>query len=663
MSSKPLDGKPSDTEFDQPLDTARLTVRLDDDETLIQLFRTGAVLRKVAFDCESFHSDRKRLPKDVPDLASRYQEQGRAGIGGDPFAPGKKLRMILDAKRPSVVQVWSVGPNGNWDGGRQIDSTRQPLDGDLGIEIRVGTTDWHWLADKTMQRHLEGKRLAHFLAAKGPKLPKPDLKDDGLKWGPVVDGLQLAVEFAPNNRAYLLGETIDVRFHVRNAADYALQVGLAAPMRQDMTEQSVFIHDEDGKRLEGKSTFFHGGTVGAIQHTLQPGESASYNSSDLAFVARGKQPNAGTVGHWAEATSGVYTVKFKQHFPIGYTHEPREWQGFLETAPVTLHIAEQPRFAIHRVRAYRRPGDRPGMVQTITLRDSGKPERFDAMRPERYPLEDLVIDGTPLLTEADIVAYDLRNHTIRLKAGVRERLDKAVKPSVWGVPFVVHVEGEPVYLGAFWTSVSSYMADMPTISLDRFHNVLPKDDPEYLPTNALRIENSQVLREAELPSDPRQNERLRKALQKTGKLLDLRSGEMAWGDAVEKVQSRLRSGVFRNGHQWMSFDLHNDSNNLSVQLGAGGMPTEIFVDNVRYQWNGEVAGQLSVCRPGQHVAGAQFKLDENWTPIKAVSEEETLKLTPGKHTVQAIVYAAATDTGESGRRVRGKKRAVWSNPS
>ncbi len=309
-----------------------------DDETLIKLFRSGAVLLNVALNCESFYHDRKRLPKDVPDFATRYQEQGRAGIGNDPFAPGQKLRFVLDEERPRVVQVWSVGPDGKWDGGRQIDSTRQPLDGDLGVEIKVGNTDWHWLADKGMSRYLEGKRLAHYLASKGPKLPNPELKEDGLKWGPVVDGLQLAVELNPKKDSYQLGQPIDVRFHVRNAVNYVIQVGLAIPLRQDMSQRSVFIYDAEGKRVEGRNRWMSG-TVSTKQTTLRPGETAMYQSSDLAFIAPGEKLDPRTqVGCSVEANPGEYRVEFKQHFPIGYGSDPHEWQGVLKTEPVTIRI-------------------------------------------------------------------------------------------------------------------------------------------------------------------------------------------------------------------------------------------------------------------------------------------------------------------------------------
>jgi beta-lactamase regulating signal transducer with metallopeptidase domain len=508
-----------------------------DDDTLITVFRAGNVLRDVAFDCESFYRDRGHLPKDIPELASRYQERGRDSIGNDPFAPGKRLRLILDKDDSRRVQVWSVGPDGDWDDGKQIDSTNQPLDGDLGVEIRVGNTDWHWLADETMRVCLQGERLAHYLAAKGPKLPRPETEDDGLEWGPVVDGLQLAVELSPKKNAYLLGETIDVKFHVRNAVDYAIQVGLAMPWRQDLTDQTVLIHDENGKSLTGKGVWMSG-TVGTKQYTLKPGETASYESCDLAFVDPGKEPGGGSVGYWVEAAPGVYTAQFKQHFPIGFHSEPRQWRGELDTASITIRIAEHPKFAIHRVTAYRKPGDQPGMRSTLTFRESGNLARFDPMRPDLYPLEDLVIDGTPLLTEADIVAYNWKDHSIKLKPGVGGRLYNAVKLGNMYVPFVIQVEGEPIYLGAFRPPFTSTTSDLPNISLMELNPSLPES--ERLARGSITIENGQIVLEGQTIRDPRSDDRSRAALQKAGKLIDVRSIEPAWGEKVDGIACAVR---------------------------------------------------------------------------------------------------------------------------
>ncbi len=473
-----------------------------DDDTLVKIYRAGSVLQRIAFDCESYYQDRDRLPKDVPEQATRYQERSRASFGIDLFAPGERLRLILDKDDSRRVQVWSVGPDGDWDGGRQIDSTKRSLDGDLGIEIRVGNSDWHWLADEGMKRHLKGERLAHYLAAKGPKLPRAERKDDGLKWGPVVDGLQAAVELSPKKNAYLLGESIDVQFHIRNAADYAIQVGLMSGRWQD---GSVFIHDAAGKRLKGQGVWMSG-TVGIIQHTLKPGETVSRPTASLAFVAPGKRPSASSVGHWVEAAPGVYTVQLAQRFPMGFRGQPREWRGVLETASVTVRIAEQPKFAA---------------------------------------------DGV---------------------------------------------------------------------------------------------------------------------------------GEPAWGKALEGVKSQLQPVEFRDGYQWMSFDLRNDSSKLSVQLGPNGRPEEIIIGDLVYVWGGRVAGSMPVCKPGMQNR-CQFKLDENWIPMKMISGSGMLKLKPGKHTVQAAVYATGKDDNNRDRKVRvlsnaieieiaadpktkniGKKNTAWGKP-
>ncbi|NQU20499.1 MAG: HEAT repeat domain-containing protein [Candidatus Nealsonbacteria bacterium] len=627
-----------------------------DDDTLVKIYRAGSIVQRVAHDCESFYRDRDRLPKDVPDQATRYQERSRASFGIDLFAPGERLRLIHDKDDSRRVQVWSVGPDGDWDGGRQIDSTKLPLDGDLGVEIRVGQSDWHWLADEGMKRHLKGERLAHYLAAKGPKLPRPELKDDGLQWGPVVDGLQAAIELSPKKDAYLLGETIAVRFHIRNAADYAIQVGLQSGSWQDMTP---LIHDAAGRRLKGRGGAWGSGTVSIMQHTLKPGATVSHPATSLAFVAPGKQPWAGSVGHSVEAAPGVHTIQFNQQFPMGYRAEPREWRGLLETVPVKVRIAVEPKFAIHRVRGYRKQGDRPGMTSTLIFRESGNPARFDATQSQRYPLDDLVFDGAPLLTETDILTYDWKNHSIKLKPGVGERLHHAVKLGSAAVPFVVQTEGKPIYLGAFWPPYSSNLAKLPHISLIGLNPAVPKT--ELITKDTIDIQNSQVpvLEEGGTPRDPRPNQHLKAALQKAGKLVDVRSGEPPWGKAAEGVKLQLQAGEFRDGYQWVSFDLHNDSSDLSVQLGPNGRPDEIIIGDLVYVWGtgvAGVAGSMPVCKPGKQNR-CELKLDENWMPMKMIGGSGMLKLKPGKHTVRAAVYATGKDDNNRDRKVR-----VLSNP-
>lgn len=63
---------------------------------------------------------------------------------------------------------------------------------------------------------------------------------------------------------------------------------------------------------------------------------------------------------------------------------------------------------------------------------------------------------------------------------------------------------------------------------------MPKNDPHYRSKNSIRIENSQVLAEGESPVDLRSDKQLRKALKKTGKLLDLGSLELSASSKIPK---------------------------------------------------------------------------------------------------------------------------------
>lgn len=297
-----------------------------DDATLIKLFKAGQILHYAAFDRERYFREHDR---------QHPERQGR-----DPFAPDKPLRLVLKQGRPDLVQVWSVGPDGDWDGGKPIDSQTGTLDGDIGFEMSRDRRKTRWLADGPIERCLEGTRLAHYLAAKGPKQPKPTFKDDGLTWGPVVDGLQLAAELTPAG-PYTLGQPIKIRFHVRNAAEYPIQIGINVPTRQDMGQDAVIIQDAAGRRLQGHSILYSG-MISTQHRTIEPGQSTTYASSGLALVASGTKFNGrDMVGYWVEAEPGRYSVRFRQRFPITSGLEPKDWQGILETGRIDIQVIEE----------------------------------------------------------------------------------------------------------------------------------------------------------------------------------------------------------------------------------------------------------------------------------------------------------------------------------
>ncbi len=68
------------------------------------------------------------------------------------------------------------------------------------------------------------------------------------------------------------------------------------------------------------------------------------------------------------------------------------------------------------------------------------------------------LKSPPILADTDILAVDLTNRVIKLKPGVIDRLPDPTtthQPILNGIPFVCVVEGRPIFLGAFWTDLSS----------------------------------------------------------------------------------------------------------------------------------------------------------------------------------------------------------------
>jgi hypothetical protein len=76
----------------------------------------------------------------------------------------------------------------------------------------------------------------------------------------------------------------------------------------------------------------------------------------------------------------------------------------------------------------------------------------------------LPLAGAPIISDADILAYDFSKHAMRLRP---EALKRLPRPPVEGTPFVVVVNGERIYPGAFYTNVSSISCELPVIVVDR----------------------------------------------------------------------------------------------------------------------------------------------------------------------------------------------------
>jgi hypothetical protein len=83
------------------------------------------------------------------------------------------------------------------------------------------------------------------------------------------------------------------------------------------------------------------------------------------------------------------------------------------------------------------------------------------------PIQNLVLADSPFLTLNDLRSYNWQTHTFSVTASVDTELVKLRRThgSVGGIPFVVTVANERVYLGTFWYAYSSMIAQVPYIDL------------------------------------------------------------------------------------------------------------------------------------------------------------------------------------------------------
>lgn len=115
------------------------------------------------------------------------------------------------------------------------------------------------------------------------------------------------------------------------------------------------------------------------------------------------------------------------------------------------------------------------------------------------------LEGEPLFSAEDIIAYDAETHTIELRPEAYARLDAS---ELAGRPFIVCRGREPVYAGAF---VSPYFC--------RSFEMIVIELPSVAGTHCIRLQPGYPERpDLFSDGDPRSDTRLMRALQSAGKL-------------------------------------------------------------------------------------------------------------------------------------------------
>lgn len=119
-------------------------------------------------------------------------------------------------------------------------------------------------------------------------------------------------------------------------------------------------------------------------------------------------------------------------------------------------------------------------------------------------LDELPLENLPILTDKEINIYNWEEHTFVLNEGfsLEEKLEGKVPLS--GKPFVVVVDSERIYLGSFWTPISSlYIAEIPKINSIWF-----KDNEK----------DSYTIGYGNKQNDPRDDIRIYESLKSLGKI-------------------------------------------------------------------------------------------------------------------------------------------------
>ena len=159
----------------------------------------------------------------------------------------------------------------------------------------------------------------------------------------------------------------------------------------------------------------------------------------------------------------------------------------------------------------------------LTAERVAEPERLNVSYP-RFAAErnegvtstndwkNVALIPPPVLSEDDIVAVDFSNQLMKVKPAVFDRLPQ---PPLEGRQFILVVDGQRIFLGNFWTLLSSFSTTTPTL--------VPSPSPEWssLFLSGLRTKDD---------PDPWSDPRIVQSLKKLHKL-----GHVEWPAIVDNV--------------------------------------------------------------------------------------------------------------------------------
>ena len=145
---------------------------------------------------------------------------------------------------------------------------------------------------------------------------------------------------------------------------------------------------------------------------------------------------------------------------------------------------------------------------------------FMKTEAEFLALAEVELDKVPFLTDADILSYCWANHSMALATNAIAKLPSTRDVGTGGKAFVIVVNGERCYRGAFWCSASSIAHFNPVILTDHYDAksvVIYRMYPTFDGRGPLEVIADG---KKSIVPDPRDDDRLREAFRRLGKLVE-----------------------------------------------------------------------------------------------------------------------------------------------
>ncbi|MBU2494130.1 MAG: hypothetical protein KJ571_16000 [Bacteroidetes bacterium] len=100
-----------------------------------------------------------------------------------------------------------------------------------------------------------------------------------------------------------------------------------------------------------------------------------------------------------------------------------------------------------------------------------KNDTLSTDKAKQFSLESLIVENEPIINIDDIISYEWSNHIVNLTPEAFEKfnaIEIKIK-STYGLPFIVMVNSQKIYLGNVYPGYSSYFhMDLPFINVAPF---------------------------------------------------------------------------------------------------------------------------------------------------------------------------------------------------